>query len=126
MRRARGTRQLAGGERSGPMALERLLVVLVPGAVELAAGRPYEGRVEVADRVVRLGLSGFGTRGGRCHVELSTKVRMDRSSGVLELPDRTTGDVLDDRLEAPAGPAPRRPVRRRLLVHAGTGVGSAV
>jgi hypothetical protein len=103
------------GVRSVPV--ERLGVVLVLGSVEVAAGRSGERRVEVLDGVVR-----FLSRRGRWRRRArgfgpAGQVRMYGPAGILELSDRPTGHVLDDRLQAPASAATRRAVRRRLPAH---------
>jgi hypothetical protein len=105
------------------MPLQRLRVVFVLGSVEGPAVRPDEGRVEVRDRVVLL-LRRGGRRSraplARCgRIELPAQVRMDGPSGLLKVADRLTGDVLDDRLQAPARAPPGRCVGGHRIPHAG-------
>jgi hypothetical protein len=100
------------GQRAMP--LEGFSVVLVGGTVIGPAGGPDEGRIEMIDRIVRR-LRGIRLAGSLGN--LSPEVRVDRPVRVLELADRAPCDVLDDRLQAPAGPATRRTVDRRLLGH---------
>jgi len=100
------------GQRSVPF--EGFSVMFVGRTVVGPAGGPDEGWIEVIDRVVgRL----RGTRLAGALGNLSPEVRVERPVRVLKLADRTPGDVLDDRLQAPAGPATGRTVDRRLFGH---------
>jgi len=69
--------------RLGPMARERLFVMLVLAAVVLPARRPDERRVQVADRIVLLAVVRIGARGRPRSVELSPEVRVDGFPRIL-------------------------------------------
>src|SRR5580658_758076 len=123
LRAVRGAR-LPGRVSRGRLVTGRMLLVL--GPVVRSTDLPHEGRIDVADRVVRDVLRGdaagrrcpgrrFRPAGGR---DLPLEVRMDRTGRVLELADRATGDVLHDRLQVPTRAPSRRPVDRGFRVHA--------
>jgi hypothetical protein len=120
--RAGAPRPLADAGGNGGVTFEGFGVVLVIGAVVLPPVRADERGVEVRHRVVRL-LRRRGRRrraplAGRRRVEPSAKVRVDRLPRVLEVADRLSGDVLDDRLQVPASPPSGRNVGRRVVRHA--------
>jgi len=98
------------------MSLEGLAVVFVSRAVIRPTRGADEGRVEVGHRVVRRVARRRSGRGGRVG-DLAAQVGMYGPSGILELADRTTRHVLDDRLQVPARPATGRTVDRRLFSH---------
>jgi len=114
--RSRGPPAPPVRRRLRSMAIERLGVVLVRGAVVRAAGRTDQRRIQVLHRIVRRVLV-RRIRCGRRSVHLPAKVRVHRPPRVLELSDRPTSDVLNDRLQAPTRAATRWAVRRRLLGH---------
>ena len=102
------------------MAVDRLLVMLVVGAVVATSGRPDERRVDVVDRVVLVAVRGSDCGARRELRDLAFELRMDRSGRILELADRAARDVLDDRLQAPARPTTGGPFDRRLAAHGRT------
>jgi hypothetical protein len=111
-----GSQRLPGRAGQRSVAVEGLSMVFVIRTVILAALRPDERRVQVVDGIV----GGFvrGRGGNRRQVsDLAPQVGVEGARGVLKLADRAARHVLHDRLQAPARPAPRRPVDRRLLDH---------
>jgi hypothetical protein len=107
VRRARGASGVARSRLTlRSVALERLAMVFVLGTVVGSAHRPDEGRIDMVDGVVRHRFRGNTSRRGRpgrallrgARRDLSFEVGVDRTARVLEIPDRSAGDVLHDRL----------------------------
>jgi hypothetical protein len=130
LRTVGGTRWARGqsfADRLGTMPLDRLGMVLVVRPVVGATVSPYEGRVEVGDRVVPVRVvdparpARFAGGGDARPIEPVLQVGVYRAIRVLEVVDRSACDVLDDRLQVPAPSAPGRSVGRRAVVHAGGG-----
>jgi hypothetical protein len=116
MRRPGGMDRATGGVEEGPMPLQRLSMMLVLRPVEGPAVRTDEGRVEVLDGIVRPPFGGIVERDAIA-IDLPAEPGMYRSIRVLELADRATGNVLDDRLQIPARAAARRALDGRLTGH---------
>jgi hypothetical protein len=119
--RAPGPLPQAGRHRWVPF--QRLGVVLVLGAVVGAAVRPDQRWVQMRHRVVGLlRRGGCGSRtplARRGRVDLPAEVRVHGLPRLLEVSDRLARDVLDDRLQAPAGATPGRCVGVCPVPHAG-------